>query len=68
MHQDSNKLVKLLGFILMTHDDILALEADNSHMLNWCADVAYAVHVGMKSHTRSIFTIGKGSIASGSTN
>ena len=30
-------------------------------------DAAFAVHAGMRSHTGSIFTLGKGSIISGSS-
>ena len=51
----------------MTRNDILVLEASNSHMLNWCVDTACAVHSDMKSHIRLIFTIDKGSIPSSLT-
>ena len=48
-------------------DDVLTLKTNNSQMLNLHVDVAHTVHVGMKSHTGSIFTMIKGSIASGLT-
>ena len=48
-------------------NNILTLEARKSYTLNQCVDAAYTVHAGMKSYTKLIFTIDKGSIASSST-
>jgi len=43
------------------------LEADNSQESKWYVDVAFTVHPDMKSHTASVFTLGKGAIISDST-
>ena len=42
-------------------------EADDTQELKWYVDAAFAVHKDMKSHTGSIFTLGKGPISSDST-
>ena len=65
--QDWNKLVQLLSFIFAMRNDILTLEADDSRMLNWYVNAAHVVHADIRSHIRSIQTMGKGSIASSST-
>ena len=49
------------------YNDILALEADNSHTLNWFVNAAHKVNPGIKSQIKSILTIDKGSIDSSST-
>ena len=67
MQQDWNKLVKLLDFIFSICADILILKAYNSHTLNWHIDAAHAAHADRRSHTGSIFTMGKGFVASSST-
>ena len=46
---------------------MLTLEADDNQALYWCIDASFSVHSDMKSHTGSIFTLGKGSISSSST-
>ena len=65
--QDYNKLIKLLSFIVTTRNDALCLEVVDSKTLTWYVDAAFAVHADMRSHTGSIFTLGKGSIISGSS-
>jgi hypothetical protein len=64
---DWKKLLKVLGFLFATIDDILTLEADDFQTLTWYIDSAFAVHADMKSHTGSAFTLGKGAICSDST-
>ena len=64
---DWNKLVKMMGFLKHTIDDVLTLEANDAQIMKWLIDAAYAVHPDMKSHTEMIFTLGKGAIISGST-
>ena len=54
---DWKKLVRILGFLKKTKDDVLTLEADD-----WMIDVEFGVHPDMKSHTGGIFTLGKGAI------
>ena len=38
------------------------LEADNTNIINWYADAAFAVHPDLKSHTGGVMTMGKGAI------
>ena len=42
------------------------MEADDHNTLTWCIDAAFAVHADMKSQTGSVFTMGKGAVASSS--
>ena len=65
--QDMKKLTKLLGYLKTTVNDVLTLEADDLGILYWHVDASFAVHHDMKSHTGSVFTLGKGAIASSST-
>ena len=62
------KLLRVLGFLKGTIEDVLTLEADDTNTLTWYVDVAFAVHADKKSHTGAIFTMGKGAILSSSTN
>ena len=64
---DRSKLEKVLGFLLSTIDDILVLEADSYNNLYWYIDASFGTHPDMKSHTGSIFTLGKGCISGSST-
>jgi hypothetical protein len=64
---DWNKLLRVMGFLKGTIEDVLTLEADDSNTLTWYVDVAFAVHADMRSHTGAIFTMGKGAIISSST-
>jgi hypothetical protein len=64
---DWKKLMRVLGFLKGTIDDVLTLEADDTNTLTWYIDVAFAVHGDMKSHTGAVFTMGKGAIISSST-
>ena len=64
---DWKKLLRVMGFLKGTIDDVLTLEADDTNTLTWYIDVAFAVHGDMKSHTGAVFTMGKGAIISSST-
>ena len=64
---DWGKLVRTLGFLKGTRDEILTLEADDIQILTWCVDAVFAVHPDMKSHTGMVFTLEKGEIISSST-
>ena len=55
-----------MSFIFATCDNILVLEADDSHILNWHIDAAHPAHLDSKSCVDSIFTMRKGSIVSSS--
>jgi hypothetical protein len=63
---DWRKLLKTLGFLKGTIDDVLQLEADDKQTLSWYIDAAFAVHMDMKSHTGAVFTMGKGALVSDS--
>jgi hypothetical protein len=56
-----------MSFLKGTINDVLTLEADDHNTLTWYIDAAFAVHADMKSHTGSVFTMGKGALASSST-
>jgi hypothetical protein len=64
---DWNKLIRVLGYLKATIEDVLTLEADDTNTLTWYIDAAFAVHADMKSHTGAILTLGKGAICSSST-
>jgi hypothetical protein len=65
---DWTKLLRVLGFLKGTINDVLKLEADNTNTLTWYIDAAFTVHTYMKSHTGAMFTMGKGAISGSSTN
>ena len=64
---DWKKLLCVMIFIKSTRDDILTLEPDNSQELKWYVDAAFTVLPDMKSHTGTVFTLGKGAVISDST-
>ena len=43
------------------------LEVDDRESLTWYIDIAFAVHYDMKSHTGTMFIVGKGCIRGDST-
>jgi hypothetical protein len=57
---DWTNLLRVLGFLKGTINDVLKLEADDTNTLTWYIDVAFTVHADMKSHTGAMFTMGKG--------
>ena len=61
------KLLRVLSYLNFTRDDLLTLEADDKQTLYWYIDAAFVVHVDMKSHTLSVFSLGKGMIVADST-
>ena len=65
--KDLKKLSKILSYLKNTVNLCLTLEADDNQELNWYIDSSFAVHKDMKSHTGSVFTLGKGCIMSDST-
>jgi len=64
---DWAKLVRLLGFLKKTREDVLTLEADDTQSLYWMIDASFGVHSEFKSHTGAIFTMGKGAVIFDST-
>ena len=61
-----NKLNRLLSYLKSTINIILCLEADDVHELKWYVDASFGTHSDLKSHTGSIFTLGKGTICNDS--
>ena len=59
IESDWLKLLRKMGFLEGTRNDILTLEADDSQILSWYIDAAFAVHLDVKSHTGLVFTRGK---------
>ena len=50
----------MIDYLRGTQDLVITLSADNANIIKWYADVAYAVHKDMKSHTGGAMTLGKG--------
>jgi hypothetical protein len=48
-------------------NDVLTLEADDTHIVKWDVDAAFAVHDDFRSHTGATLTLGSGAILSAST-
>lgn len=59
---DYKKLARCMRYLRSTKHLPLTLEADDSHMINWWADAAFAVHHDKKSHTGGAMSMGKGVI------
>ena len=57
---DWKKLCRLIGYLKATKELVLTLSADNTNLLKWYVDAAYAVHKDMRSQTGGVFTLGKG--------
>ena len=64
---DWKKLVHLLKYLNGTKDLYTTLKADNTNIVKWYGDAAFAVHNNMRSHTGGTMTMGKGSIINVST-
>jgi hypothetical protein len=56
---DWTKLLRVLGFLKGTINDVLKLEADDTNTLTWYIDGAFAVHADVQSHTGAMFTMKK---------
>jgi hypothetical protein len=64
---DWKKLRRLFQFLKATQNDVLTLKADDSHVIKWYVDAAFAVHDDFKSHTGATMSLGAGAVAAGST-
>ena len=65
-HDDYQKLGKVIKYLENTKQLTLRLQAEESNLLQWWVDAAYANHPDMKGHTGATFTMGHGSIYSNS--
>lgn len=63
---DWKKLRRMVQYLRGTTELALTLEADNSHIVKWWVDAAFAVHHDMRSQTGGAMSLGKG-IAYGSS-
>jgi hypothetical protein len=61
------KLSKVIGFLKLTINDQLAIEANDYGNITWYVDASFGVHKDMRSHTGAVMMLGKGSIQSIST-
>jgi hypothetical protein len=57
----------MIRFLKCTKKDVLTLKADNSHVIKWHVDAAFAVHDDFKSHTGATMSLGSGAVTTGST-
>ncbi|MCU0341022.1 MAG: Ty1/Copia family ribonuclease HI, partial [Spirosomaceae bacterium] len=64
---DWKKLRRLIKFLNGTKDDLLTLEADDTHIVKWHIDAAFAVHDDFRSHTGATLSLGSGAVMSAST-
>jgi hypothetical protein len=64
---DWDKLRRMIRFLKCTKKDVLTLKADNSHVIKWHVDAAFAVHDDFKSHTGATMSLGSGAVTTGST-
>ena len=65
--EDLKKLSQIISYLRNTINIQLTLEADDSQIISWYVDSSFGVHKDMKSHTGSIYTLGKGCIMAEST-
>ena len=63
---DYRKLGRVVRYLRQFPDLPLTLEADDTHIIKWWVDAAFAVHKDMKSHTGVTMSLGKGSVMSSS--
>jgi hypothetical protein len=59
---DWKKLNRVMKYLRGTKDLKLTLEADNTHVIKWWVDAAFAVHGDMRSQTGMTMSMGKGSV------
>jgi hypothetical protein len=57
--EDWKKLKRVIKFLNGTKNDVLTLEADDTHIVKWHVDAAFAVHDRFRSHTGASGTSGK---------
>jgi hypothetical protein len=64
---DCKKLCRVMCYLRATWTMPLTLEADETNIIKWWADAAYAVHPDMRSHTGGAMTMGRGVVYGTST-
>ena len=58
--EDWTKLVRMMKWLKYTAQEGLTLKADDTHIVKWHVDAAFAVHPDFKSHTGAVMSLGKG--------
>jgi hypothetical protein len=56
--------MRVMKYLNGTKGENVTLSADNLRVVKWCADVSFAVHPDLKSHTGAMMTLGKGALQS----
>ena len=64
---DWKKMRRMIKFLNGTKDDVLTLEADDTHIVKWHVDAAFAIHDDFRSHTGATMFLGAGAVMSAST-
>jgi hypothetical protein len=62
---DWKKLKRVIRYLRGTKEMLLTLEADNTHVIKWWVDAAFAVH-HLQSQTGAVMSMGKGAICASS--
>jgi hypothetical protein len=57
---DWKKLRRLINYLRGTQELVLTLGADNTYVIKWNVDAAFAVHKDLKSQTGGMMTMGEG--------
>ena len=63
---DWKKLIRVCQYFRATKDLPLTLNADDSHVIKWWIDAAFAVHPDFKSHGGAVMSLGGGAAYSAS--
>lgn len=58
--EDWKKLRRMVQYLRDTSTLGLTLEADNTHVVKWWVDAAFAIHADMRSQTGGAMSMGKG--------
>ena len=61
---DWKKLLRLLRYLKKTKSLVTTLGADDTNIVRWYADAAFAFHPDMRSHSGGVMTMGLGGITS----
>lgn len=64
---DSKKLRRMVQYLRSRADLVLTLEGDDTHILKWWADAAFAVHGDIRSQSGAVMSMGKGALCTAST-
>ena len=60
--RDGNILLRLLKYLVGTHEFCLKLNTGKTSFIKWHVDAEFVVHSDFKLHTEATLTVGKGAI------